>query len=135
VKTGRTKWIIAVDGKVLRGSWTDENDQVTLFSAMLRDKRVTIAQVMMPDGISEITQVKALARRADIQQENPRQPPSTPLIAKGYGGSTRWKPGWDYLITVKTNKSLDVSQPTVICAISAMTLLVPEALRESAPTR
>lgn len=35
----------------------------------------------MPDGINEITQVKALAGQADIQQENPCQSPSTPLIA------------------------------------------------------
>jgi hypothetical protein len=40
---GKIEWVIAVDGKVLRGSWTDENDQVTLFSAMLQDKGVTIA--------------------------------------------------------------------------------------------
>jgi hypothetical protein len=48
---------------------------------MLQDKGVTIAQVRVPDGTSEITQVKALAGQADIQQENPHQSPSTPLIA------------------------------------------------------
>jgi DDE_Tnp_1-associated len=26
---GGIKWVIAVDGKVMRGSWTDENDRVT----------------------------------------------------------------------------------------------------------
>src|SRR6266566_2057696 len=35
---------IALDGKVMRGAWTDENDKVTLFSAMLHREAVTIAQ-------------------------------------------------------------------------------------------
>ena len=52
--------IIAVDGKVLRGSWTDACDKVTLFSAMLHDPAVTIAQVKVPDDTNEITQVKQL---------------------------------------------------------------------------
>ena len=26
---GEIKWVIAIDGKVMRGAWTDENDQVT----------------------------------------------------------------------------------------------------------
>lgn len=37
---GRIEWVIAIDGKVLRGSWTNENDQVTLFSTMIQDKGV-----------------------------------------------------------------------------------------------
>ncbi len=38
------EWEIALDGKVMRGAWTDENDKVTLFSAMLHREAVTIAQ-------------------------------------------------------------------------------------------
>ena len=34
-KSGNDEWEIAVDGKVMRGASTDENDKVTLFSAML----------------------------------------------------------------------------------------------------
>ena len=37
---GKTEWIIAMDGKVMRGSWTDENDKVTLFSAMLQEEEI-----------------------------------------------------------------------------------------------
>jgi len=48
-KNGKAEWIIAVDGKVMRGAWTDENDKVTLFSAMLHREAVTIAQVRVPD--------------------------------------------------------------------------------------
>lgn len=52
--------VIALDGKVLRGTWTDDNDQVTLFSAMIHGVGVTIAQIRVPDGTNEITQVAAL---------------------------------------------------------------------------
>ena len=49
-KSGNDEWEIAVDGKVMRGAWTDENDKVTLFSAMLHRQAVTIAQLRVPDG-------------------------------------------------------------------------------------
>ncbi len=52
--------VIALDGKVLRGAWTDENDQVTLFSALVHGQGVTVAQVRVPDGTNEITQVEPL---------------------------------------------------------------------------
>ena len=48
-KDGKDEWEIALDGKVMRGAWTDENDKVTLFSAMLHREAVTIAQVRVPD--------------------------------------------------------------------------------------
>ena len=51
---------LAIDGKVLRGSWTDENEQFTLFSAMVQEAGVTIAQVEVPAGTNEITQVESL---------------------------------------------------------------------------
>jgi hypothetical protein len=54
------EWIIAVDGKVMRGAWTDENGKVTLFSAMLHREAVTMAQVRVPDGTNEITQAETL---------------------------------------------------------------------------
>jgi predicted transposase YbfD/YdcC len=102
---GKIEWVIAVDGKVLRGSWTDENDQVTLFSAMLQDRGVTIAQVRVPDGTNETTQVKALARQADIREGE------SVLVTLDAAHCNRetaefigGRPGWDYLITVKTDK-------------------------------
>lgn len=51
---------LAIDGKVLRGSWTDENRQFTLFSAMLHGSGVTVAQVEVPADTNEITQVESL---------------------------------------------------------------------------
>jgi predicted transposase YbfD/YdcC len=51
---------IAIDGKVLRGAWTDANEKFTLFSAMIHGTGVTVAQVLVPADTNEITQVKAL---------------------------------------------------------------------------
>jgi predicted transposase YbfD/YdcC len=48
---------IAVDGKWLRGVL---DGQVKLFSAMLHQDKAVIAQVRVPDGTTESTQVKAL---------------------------------------------------------------------------
>jgi predicted transposase YbfD/YdcC len=102
---GEIEWVIAVDGKVLRGSWTDENDQVTLFSAMLQDKPITIAQVRVPDGTNEITQVKALAKQADIREgESVLVTLDAAHCNRSTAGFIERKPNWDYLITVKTDK-------------------------------
>jgi hypothetical protein len=67
-KSGNDEWEIAVDGKVMRGAWTDENDKVTLFSAMLHDEAVTIAQVRVPDGTNEITQAGTLLDATGIPE-------------------------------------------------------------------
>src|SRR5206468_11721312 len=65
-KSGSHEWEIAVDGKVMRGAWTDENDKVTLFSAMLHREAVTIAQLRVPDGTNEITQADAILDTVEI---------------------------------------------------------------------
>ena len=64
----KNDFAIAIDGKVLRGAWTDENDQVTLFSAMLHDEAVTVAQVRVPDGTNEITQAEAILNATEIPE-------------------------------------------------------------------
>jgi predicted transposase YbfD/YdcC len=102
---GGIEWVIAIDGKVLRGAWTDENDKVTLFSAMLQEEALTVAQVRVPDGTNEITQVKALAKELGIQDGETvlatlDAAHCNKETAKFIGG----KPGWNYLITVKTDK-------------------------------
>lgn len=35
------EWEIALDGKVMRGAWTTETEQVTLFPAMIREEEIT----------------------------------------------------------------------------------------------
>ena len=67
-KNAEGEWIIAVDGKVMRGAWTDENDKVTMFSAMLHHEAVTIAQVRVPEGTNEITQAGTLLDAAEIPE-------------------------------------------------------------------
>jgi hypothetical protein len=99
------KWVIAVDGKVMRGAWTDENEKVTLFSAMLQEEALTVAQVRVPDGTNETTQVKALAKEIGIQDGEAVLATLDAAhcnreTAEFIGG----KPGWDYLVTVKTDK-------------------------------
>lgn len=102
---GGIKWVIAIDGKVMRGAWTDENDKVTLFSAMLQEEALTVAQVRVPDGTNEITQVKALAKEFGIQDgETVLATLDAAHCNKETAGFIGGKPGWDYLITVKTDK-------------------------------
>lgn len=96
---------IAVDGKVLRGAWTRENDQVTLFSAMIQREGITIAQVRVPDGTNEITQAAKLMNVIPIPDDMPAlftldaahtQRETATEITK--------RPGWDYLMEVKGNQ-------------------------------
>ena len=104
-KGWKSEWIIALDGKVLRGAWTDENDKVTLFSAMLHREAVTIAQVRVPDSTNEITQ-------ADTLLDAVRIPEGEPVLVTLDAAHTQretaeticGKPGWDYLMTVKGNQ-------------------------------
>ena len=102
---GGITWEIAIDGKVMRGAWTDENDRVTLFSAMLQEEGLTVAQVRVPDGTNETTQVKALAGELAIED---RESVLVTLDAAHCNRETAeligGKTGWDYLVTVKTDK-------------------------------
>jgi predicted transposase YbfD/YdcC len=59
------EWEIALDGKVMRGAWTAENDKVTLFSAVTHRDSVTIGQVSVPAETNEITQASTLLKSLD----------------------------------------------------------------------
>jgi len=99
------EWIIAVDGKVMRGAWTDENDKVTMFSAMLHREAVTIAQVRVPDGTNEITQADTLMDAAGIPGgESVLVTLDAAHTQRETAGYISGKPGWDYLMTVKGNQ-------------------------------
>jgi predicted transposase YbfD/YdcC len=97
--------VIALDGKVLRGAWTDANDQLTLFSAMIHGKGVTIAQVRVPDGTNEITQVEPLLEGVATE---PGQPVVVTLDAAHTQRETaeylKGKRGFDYIMNVKGNQ-------------------------------
>jgi predicted transposase YbfD/YdcC len=99
------EWAIALDGKVIRGAWTDENDKVTMFSAMLHDEAVTIAQVRVPDGTNEITQAETLLDTAGIPEGESVlvtiDAAHTQRETAEYIGA---RAGWNYLMTVKGNQ-------------------------------
>jgi hypothetical protein len=100
--------VIALDGKVLRGAWSDDNHQVTLFSAMMHGVGVTVAQIRVPDGTNEITQVDTLLGSLPDVATNTRV-----MITVDAAHTQRataeqvCERGFDYLMTIKGN------QPTV----------------------
>ena len=103
--TDKSGWVIALDGKVLRGAWTDENDKVTLFSAMLHDEAVTVAQVRVPDGTNEITQADALLDALKIPGgESVLVTIDAAHTQRETAEAIGEEPGYDYLMTVKGNQ-------------------------------
>lgn len=104
-KGGSSEWVIAVDGKVMRGAWTDENDKVTLFSAMLHREAVTIAQVRVPDGTNETTQADTLLDAVEIPEgESALITLDAAHTQRETAESVGARPGCDYLMTVKGNQ-------------------------------
>jgi predicted transposase YbfD/YdcC len=104
-KNSKTEWEIALDGKVMRGAWADENDKVTLFSAMLHREAVTIAQVRVPDGTNEITQADAILDTVEIPAgESALVTLDAAHTQRETAETIGGKPGWDYLMTVKGNQ-------------------------------
>lgn len=97
--------VIALDGKVLRGAWTDENHQVTLFSAMIHGVGVTVGQIKVPDATNEITQVTNLLATIPLKTSD------RVLVTMDAAHTQRdtaehlsadW--GFDYIMTVKGNQ-------------------------------
>jgi predicted transposase YbfD/YdcC len=97
--------VIAVDGKVLRGAWTDDNGQVTLFSAMIHGVGVTVAQIRVPDGTNEITQVDTLLAGIPVGARD-RVIITLDAAHTQYGTAEhlRGERGFDYMMTVKGNQ-------------------------------
>lgn len=110
-KTGG-EWEIAVDGKVMRGAWTAENGQVTLFSAMIREEGITVAQVRVPDGTNETTRAGALLDSLPVPEGDPAVfTLDAAHTRKETAEAIRKRPGWHYVMTVKGN------QPTLQRAV------------------
>lgn len=60
---------VAMDGRVVRNTGAPggpEGGEVKLFSAMLHREAIVIAQLRVPDGTNEITQVQALLAGVDL---------------------------------------------------------------------
>jgi predicted transposase YbfD/YdcC len=97
--------VIALDGKVLRGAWTGEYDKVTLFSAMIHGKGVTIAQARVPDGTNEITQVEELLDGIPIgEQQRVVVTFDAAHTQRDTAEYIKGKRGFDYVMTVKGNQ-------------------------------
>jgi predicted transposase YbfD/YdcC len=128
-KDGEGEWAVALDGKVMRGAWTDENDKVTMFSAMLHDEAVTIAQVRVPDGTNEITQAETLLDATGIPEGESVlitiDAAHTQRETAEYIGA---KPGWNYLMTVKGNQP--TLQRQVFCKILPLLSGAPHHIME-----
>jgi predicted transposase YbfD/YdcC len=110
--------VLALDGKVLKGAWTDENGQFTLFSAMIHREAVPVAQVRVPAGTNEITQVKALLEVA-VPDQAPTGPDQRVVITVDAAHTQRETAeyiknvrGFEYVMTVKGN------QPQLLKAVS-----------------
>jgi predicted transposase YbfD/YdcC len=103
---------LAIDGKVLRGAWTAENQQFTLFSAMVHREGVTVAQVQVPADTKEITQVKALLDSVSVRDGDrvvvTMDAAHTQRDTAEYLAGAR---GFDYVTTCKGN------QPTLLKSI------------------
>lgn len=106
------EWEIAVDGKVMRGAWTAEDEQVTLFSAMIREEGITVAQVRVPAGTNETTQAGAPLDSLPIPEGDPAVfTLDAAHTQKETAEAIRKRPGWHYVMTVKGN------QPTLQRAV------------------
>jgi hypothetical protein len=105
--------VIALDGKVLRGAWTDANNQVTLFSAMLHGTGIPVAQIRVPDGTNEITQVNTLIATIAVDPTQPRMATLDAAHTQRETATGLKAAGWDYLMTVKGN------QPTLQTEVAA----------------
>jgi hypothetical protein len=96
-------WGLAMDGQVVRRSGAGvPADNVKLFSAMLHDQAVVIAQLRVPDATTEVTQVAALLDPVDLAGS----------VVTGDAAHTKTETaaylcgrGADYVLTVKGKAS------------------------------
>lgn len=103
---------LALDGKVLKGAWTDANGQFTLFSAMIHREAVTIGQVQVPADTNEITQVKALLETIPVQDgEQVVITVDAAHTQRETAEYLKGERGFDYIMTVKGN------QPNLLKAV------------------
>ena len=132
-ENGGSEWEIALDGKVMRGAWTAENDKVTLFSAITHRDSVTIAQVSVPAGTNETTQAASLLKSLDAVGI----PAEDEVIVTFDAAHTcqetareiKKRPQLDYLMNVKGNRSS--LQAAVFAKLAPLTLEKPhDVIRE-----
>jgi len=104
-RESETMMAIAIDGKVLRGSWFNDHVPLVLFSAMVHRRGVPVAQIAVPEGTNEITQVRALldpvtvpeGQRVLVTMDAAHTQRDTAEYIVG-------ERGWDYVMTIKGNQ-------------------------------
>lgn len=96
--------VIAVDGKVLRGAWSEANAQFTLFSAMIHDVGVPVGQVAVPADTNEITQVSALLDTIELPRDRTIVTLDAAHTQRDTAEEIKGKRGLDYVMTVKGNQ-------------------------------
>lgn len=101
---------LAIDAKTARGSGPVPGGEVSLFSAMRHDTAVVVAQVAVPAGTTEVTQVKRLLAGMDLtglvvtaDAAHPSRDTASYVIRR-HG---------EYVLTVKANR------PTLLETIAA----------------
>lgn len=98
--------VLAIDGKVLRGAWTEENETFTLFSAMIHGAGVTVAQVAVPADTKEATQVEALLKTIPVEaEESVVVTMDAAHTQRDTAEYLKGKRGFDYIMTVKANRA------------------------------
>ena len=100
-KNREGEWEFALDGKVVRGAWTDENGQVTLFSAMIHREAITIAEVSVPCGTNEITLAGELPGAMKTRKENLRSSQSMPPTRSMRRQRRSQRRDGDYLMRIR----------------------------------
>jgi predicted transposase YbfD/YdcC len=98
--------VLAIDGKVSRGAWVEGNEIFTLFSAMIHGVGVTVAQVAVPVGTKEATQVETLLVALPVGAEESvvvtMDAAHTQRDTAEYLKGCR---GFDYVMNVKANRA------------------------------
>ena len=100
-KNREGEWEFALDGKVVRGAWTNENDQVT---ALLRDdppRTITIAEVSVPCGTNEITLAGELPGAMETPEGEPALVAVDAAHAQHETAAEISEAGWDYLMRIR----------------------------------
>lgn len=116
---GQGGLVLAIDGKVLRGAWTGDNEQFTLFSAMIHGAGVTVAQVAVPAETNEISQVDALLEAIPVASGEPMVVTMDAAhTQRDTADHLKGQRGFDYVMTIKGN------QPSLLEAV--FTTLLPE---------
>ncbi|MFV2110656.1 ISAs1 family transposase, partial [Micromonospora sp. LOL_015] len=100
---------LAVDGKTVRHSGGPDGVDVQLFAAMRHDTAVVVAQVLVPAGTTEVTQIRALLDHTEIAGTVITADAAHP---SGDTATYLRNRGADYVFTVKGNR------PALLAAIT-----------------